>query len=84
MRRILRKIAEGETSNLSDISTLLNPEVVEEIKNGVARLSKILVEGCPEKGIALKKVAHRIASGYATNLKKKRKFNWPKHLPFCP
>lgn len=32
MRRILRKIAEGETSNLGDISTLLNPEVVESIK----------------------------------------------------
>jgi acetyl-CoA synthetase len=29
MRRILRKIAEGDTSNLGDISTLLNPEVVE-------------------------------------------------------
>ena len=34
MRRILRKIAEGDTSNLGDISTLLNPEVVEEIKVG--------------------------------------------------
>ncbi|MBC7777232.1 MAG: acetate--CoA ligase [Phycisphaerae bacterium] len=34
MRRILRKIAEGETSNLGDISTLLNPEVVEEIRLG--------------------------------------------------
>jgi acetyl-CoA synthetase len=34
MRRILRKIAEGETSNLGDISTLLDPSVVEEIKNG--------------------------------------------------
>jgi acetyl-CoA synthetase len=34
MRRILRKIAEGETSNLGDISTLLDPGVVEEIKNG--------------------------------------------------
>ena len=34
MRRILRKIAEGDTSNLGDISTLLNPEVVEEIKAG--------------------------------------------------
>lgn len=32
MRRILRKIAEGDTSNLGDISTLLNPEVVEQIK----------------------------------------------------
>ena len=34
MRRILRKIAEGEVSNLGDISTLLDPGVVEEIKNG--------------------------------------------------
>lgn len=34
MRRILRKIAEGDTSNLGDISTLLNPEVVEDIKEG--------------------------------------------------
>jgi acetyl-CoA synthetase len=34
MRRILRKIAEGDTSNLGDISTLLNPEVVEAIKMG--------------------------------------------------
>jgi len=31
MRRILRKIACNETDNLGDISTLLNPEVVEEI-----------------------------------------------------
>jgi acetyl-CoA synthetase len=31
MRRILRKVAEGDLSNLGDISTLLNPEVVEEI-----------------------------------------------------
>jgi acetyl-CoA synthetase len=34
MRRILRKVAEGETSNLGDTSTLLDPGVVEEIKNG--------------------------------------------------
>ncbi len=34
MRRILRKIAEGETDNLGDISTLLDPGVVEEIKKG--------------------------------------------------
>ncbi len=34
MRRILRKIAEGETENLGDISTLLDPDVVEEIRNG--------------------------------------------------
>jgi acetyl-CoA synthetase len=34
MRRILRKIAEGETQNLGDTTTLLDPGVVEEIKNG--------------------------------------------------
>lgn len=34
MRRILRKIAEGETSNLGDTSTLLDPGVVDDIKNG--------------------------------------------------
>ena len=34
MRRILRKIAEGETTNLGDTSTLLDPGIVEEIKNG--------------------------------------------------
>lgn len=33
MRRILRKIAEGETENLGDTSTLLDPNVVEQIKN---------------------------------------------------
>jgi len=34
MRRILRKIAEGEVTNLGDTSTLLDPAVVDEIKNG--------------------------------------------------
>jgi len=34
MRRILRKIAEGDTSNLGDTSTLLDPAVVDEIKSG--------------------------------------------------
>jgi acetyl-CoA synthetase len=33
MRRILRKIAEGEISNLGDTSTLLDPGVVDEIVN---------------------------------------------------
>ena len=31
MRRILRKIAEGQTESIGDTSTLLNPEIVEEI-----------------------------------------------------
>lgn len=34
MRRILRKIAEGDLNNLGDTSTLLDPSVVEEIKKG--------------------------------------------------
>ncbi|MFY8127550.1 MAG: acetate--CoA ligase [Chitinophagaceae bacterium] len=34
MRRILRKIAEGEVSNIGDTSTLLDPTVVEDIING--------------------------------------------------
>jgi acetyl-CoA synthetase len=34
MRRILRKIAEGETKNLGDTSTLLDPAVVDEIAAG--------------------------------------------------
>lgn len=37
MRRILRKVAEGDTSNLGDITTLLDPMVVEEIKLGALR-----------------------------------------------
>ena len=31
MRRILRKIASNDTSNLGDTSTLLNPSIVKEI-----------------------------------------------------
>jgi acetyl-CoA synthetase len=34
MRRILRKIAEGEMQNLGDTTTLLDPAVVDEIKQG--------------------------------------------------
>lgn len=34
MRRILRKIAEGDTSNLGDTSTLLDPTLIDEIKKG--------------------------------------------------
>jgi acetyl-CoA synthetase len=33
MRRILRKVAEGDTSSLGDTSTLLDPNIVEEIVN---------------------------------------------------
>ncbi len=32
MRRILRKLAAGEYDQLGDISTLLNPEIIQEIK----------------------------------------------------
>ncbi len=34
MRRILRKIAEGETASLGDTRTLLDPAIVEEIRKG--------------------------------------------------
>ena len=37
MRRILRKLACGETENLGDISTLLNPEVVQEIMENIIK-----------------------------------------------
>jgi acetyl-CoA synthetase len=34
MRRILRKIASGDTKSIGDVSTLLNPEIVDAIKEG--------------------------------------------------
>ena len=34
MRRILRKVAEGDTTNLGDTTTLTDPTIVEEIKRG--------------------------------------------------
>jgi acetyl-CoA synthetase len=37
MRRILRKIAEHDIENLGDISTLLDPAIVEEIKLGAVK-----------------------------------------------
>lgn len=38
MRRILRKVAENETSSLGDTTTLLDPNIVDEIIEGAARL----------------------------------------------
>ncbi len=38
MRRILRKIAEGDVSNLGDTSTLLDPAVVDEILDSAKKL----------------------------------------------
>lgn len=40
MRRILRKVAEGDTSNLGDTSTLLDPSVVETIKQDAEVLKR--------------------------------------------
>ena len=37
MRRILRKIASGDTGNLGDVSTLLNPDVVKLVIKGVLK-----------------------------------------------
>jgi len=39
MRRILRKIASNDTSNLGDTSTLLNPDVVEQLMEGAKEIS---------------------------------------------
>ena len=38
MRRILRKIADGESSNLGDISTLLDPNILEDIIEGAGKV----------------------------------------------
>jgi acetyl-CoA synthetase len=38
MRRILRKIAEGDLDNLGDTSTLSDPDVVKNLINGLERL----------------------------------------------
>ncbi|MCS6987300.1 MAG: acetate--CoA ligase [Sphingomonadaceae bacterium] len=40
MRRILRKIAEGDTANLGDVSTLADPAVVEQLIAGRAELDR--------------------------------------------
>jgi len=37
MRRILRKIAEGEPENVGDVTTLADPAVVRDIIEGVGR-----------------------------------------------
>lgn len=37
MRRILRKIASGDTKNLGDTSTLLNPDVVKAVMKGAKK-----------------------------------------------
>jgi acetyl-CoA synthetase len=37
MRRILRKIAEGDFSNFGDTSTLLDPSIVDKIKDGAQK-----------------------------------------------
>lgn len=39
MRRILRKIAEKDLENLGDTSTLLDPQIVEEIKAGAIQMT---------------------------------------------
>merc|ERR1711879_321260 len=40
MRRILSKIAENDTSNLGDTSTLLDPGIVDELKSKAAEIFK--------------------------------------------
>jgi acetyl-CoA synthetase len=38
MRRILRKIAEGEPENVGDVTTLADPAVVEDIITGAEHI----------------------------------------------
>jgi len=40
MRRILRKIAQGDAASLGDTSTLLNPEVIDELIEGATAIQK--------------------------------------------
>merc|ERR1712187_840775 len=40
MRRILRKIAENDTSSLGDTSTLLDPSIVDELKEKAKAIFK--------------------------------------------
>jgi acetyl-CoA synthetase len=35
MRRILKKIVEGDTDNLGDVSTLADPKIVDEILKNI-------------------------------------------------
>jgi acetyl-CoA synthetase len=37
MRRVMRKIVDGEADQLGDLSTLADPSVVEQIKEQVAK-----------------------------------------------
>lgn len=45
MRRILRKIASGDVSSLGDTSTLLNPEIVDQIIKGAGLKEEPELEG---------------------------------------
>jgi acetyl-CoA synthetase len=40
MRRILKKIAAGETENLGDLSTIADPTVIDELTAESKRLKK--------------------------------------------
>jgi acetyl-CoA synthetase len=40
MRRILKKIAAGETQNLGDLSTIADPTVIDELIEESIRLKK--------------------------------------------
>ena len=44
MRRILRKVAEGDVGNLGDISTLLDPGVVDQIVKGQNQTGEVFRE----------------------------------------
>ncbi len=56
MRRILRKIAEGDTSNLGDTSTLLDPDIVQKLIDGRKNNNQGLQNALPSDKVCLLKV----------------------------
>jgi DNA-binding CsgD family transcriptional regulator len=75
MRRILRKIAEGDTSNLGDISTLADPSVVETLDADLRFIEDAIRDALSGKRMespkddVLDPVAAQIASLTPTQLK---------------
>ena len=52
MRRILRKIAEGDTSNLGDISTLADPSVVDDLVKNAKKMMLVFFWILASMGVA--------------------------------
>jgi len=69
VRRILRKIAEGDTSNFGDTSTLLDPIVVDEIKEGALETRVLVATDCVIFGFDGSKVKLLLVQRFGANSK---------------